>query len=103
MITFGKDYYRHSNMTCPACGYVMDASSTVHGENQAEAAPTDGDWSICIACGAVNVYTNGATGLRPPTAEERNEFNADPDVREAVRRVIEAKDQWSSTWPKGSK
>jgi hypothetical protein len=93
---------RHGWLTCPACGYRVDASSFVGEEaDDDHVPPVDGDLSVCMACASVNVYAFGATCLRSPTADERAAFSAELEVNAAVQSVIEAKDRYSRTWPKG--
>lgn len=58
--------YRHTQSICPQCGYKMDASTKVHGE---EATPEEGDASVCINCGQVLTYQADLT-LRKATADE---------------------------------
>ena len=87
-------------LNCPACGYRMDASAPV-ANTPADAQPSDGDSTICIACASIGIYAFGTAALRLPTVEERGELMAEPDVRAAVDRVVEARLNWGKGWPKG--
>ena len=86
-------------MACPACWYPVDAATGITSDE----APEDGSVSICLACGAISVYCNGASALRPPTVEERGELMGDPDIQKAVLGVLNAKDHSPDGWPKGGR
>jgi hypothetical protein len=71
---------------CAACGYRMDKSTEAFGD----AAPKPGDVSICLACGAVQVFTADLT-LRNPTRDEHEKFSRDQriiDVQMARAHVV---------------
>jgi DNA-directed RNA polymerase subunit RPC12/RpoP len=69
---------------CYRCGKELDAASdTVQQGN----VPEEGDYSMCLYCGALAVFENSETGLvlRRPTYEEFKEIAQDPDVRKAIQ------------------
>lgn len=49
---------------CSSCGYVMDAATAVKGN----AAPKDGDVSLCLRCAAIYERRSGAWA--PATHDE---------------------------------
>jgi hypothetical protein len=61
-----------SATVCPLCGH---RHSHVFGVF-VDAAPTPGDVSLCIRCGAVNVFDD-CLALRSPTAAEWRELEQD--------------------------
>lgn len=85
--------------TCPTCGYRMDAHSAVGTE---DATPTDGNLSVCIACGSLAIYASvlGTLTLRQPTAEEREEALQDPTLLAAMFAQRQARAE-NPDWPKG--
>ena len=71
-------FTEHSDVgvrTCRICGDLLDAASNL-GPHRT--APSDGDFSICINCGAISVF-QGAD-FRTPTDEERELALQQPDV-----------------------
>jgi hypothetical protein len=65
--------------SCPKCGYRMDRTSDPHG---GDARPSEGDASVCLACGNVSVF-NSDLSMRQPTAAEKELFDRDPQILEA--------------------
>ena len=82
---------------CHHCGYPIDATRSVAADQQ----PTEGDLSLCMACGelaAFHMLVRGWT-LRPLTARETDEAMARSDVRSNVylaRAVIVSR---APIWP----
>lgn len=83
---------------CPFCTHAFEAATGVTGE----AAPDNGDFTICIACGEWAVFDATAPGkLRKPSDGEYTKIAADPvmsrmhgiwkDSVEAKRRIDEGK------------
>jgi len=68
---------------CPACGYHIDAATCVEGNYQ----PSPGDPTVCVACGAVLVFTEART-LRATTAAEVATFPA--ETRRLLTKVQQA-------------
>ena len=68
---------------CPICGYVMDAATMVNGS----AGPKPGDVSICMRCGAVNLFGEDLT-IRAPTADEKTAIMASENWRLIQRTVF---------------
>lgn len=58
---------------CPACGYKLDAASSLDGTLR-EAGP--GDLTICINCGEALAFTRNL-GLRKATADEMGRMERD--------------------------
>jgi hypothetical protein len=69
---------------CPGCHVNNDGATSVELDG---AVPADGDATVCVYCGTLAIFTRGAKHLRRPTAAERTELLADPDVRTAMRAV----------------
>ena len=62
---------------CWSCGYtVTDASAAV----KPDATPSDGDYSLCIKCGQMSVFTKELE-LREPTLEEHIAIARDRDCQ----------------------
>ena len=76
----------HHAIQCPHCGYLLSGAALLDGSDPLP--PEDGDTSICVTCGRVNIYTNGARSMRKATAAEQD----DDDVRRGVAMVLE---MWS--------
>lgn len=68
--------------TCPECGYLFDAAT---GLGHAR-TPDEGAVSLCLACGALGIYTRvlGALTVRPTTPAEHDDLIADPRIRQAL-------------------
>lgn len=100
----GSEHLLRGFPVCPACGYQVDASSTVagHGIEDGQRAPADGNMSICIACAGVSIFTDDATRLRLPTADERGKIARSPAVQAVAQSIIELRDR-DGQWPKGTK
>jgi hypothetical protein len=57
---------------CPFCAHELDAVTPGPGED-ADAAPSPGDFSVCIQCSAVLVFDGDPLALRAPTDAELQE------------------------------
>lgn len=66
---------------CPYCGQKHDVATNIGGNERI--APTDGDFHLCVTCGAFSIYHEGK--LCTPTDEEEKEL-ADNDNVKAVRQ-----------------
>lgn len=68
-------------LSCPQCGAVVDAAMGTEGD-----PPTDGDRSICLYCGTINIFHTTVYGLslRVSTLEELDESLADPRVAKLI-------------------
>lgn len=76
-------------VVCPSCGRVNE----LHGGPRAEDVPEDGDCGICWGCRALYIFVvapGGALAARPPTTEERAEYEASDQVRRARAAMAEA-------------
>lgn len=80
--------HRYPPQPCPQCGYRMDASSAADGVNR---RPKDGDWCLCLACGALAVFTFGGMAMRAATQAEKDEAWQDPDVVSTWQRIQQAR------------
>ena len=60
--------------TCPECGYKFDCATPVEGEPR----PKPGDVSICLRCGATNVFTDEVGHVRKCTDEDIKRFEKVP-------------------------
>ena len=60
-----------SPVACRICGDVADALTNW----DAEGPPRDGDYNVCINCGALSVYHEGAA--QEPTPAEREKAPSD--------------------------
>jgi hypothetical protein len=70
---------------CPYCGRKHDCATEV-GEHFLSFRPTDGDWSVCVACHKVSVFTRDL-GLRKPTSDESLDITQNVQVLEAQIRL----------------
>jgi len=88
--------------SCPTCGYQMDAHSAVGYE---DAVPSTGDWSVCLACGALMIFqrTFGKLTLRLPTDAERDAALQDDVVVAAMFAQRAARTANEDDWPRGPK
>lgn len=64
-----KRCHRHKPRPCHSCGRIADAT-TSHNDKP----PNQGDVSICISCGAIGIWDQGA--IREPSAAETVEIMA---------------------------
>lgn len=81
------DIIRHDTLPCRACGNQQNAA-TVPGHDQVP-IPADGDYSICLRCGEVSIYSVTLFGvaLREPTTAELAEFARNPANTRLVRNL----------------
>lgn len=77
--------------SCWKCGTRVDAlAPTTFHENPHE-VPRPGDVSICIYCAALNVFAVDLS-LRQPEPNEIEFYLSNPEVRAAIKAVIDARD-----------
>ncbi len=88
--------YRHPPLPCPACGYRLDAAVNVFGGR----APEDGDYSMCLACGALGIFTLSGKAIRAATKLEYERAWLDPEIVQAWQALQQAK-ALSRDWPTG--
>lgn len=67
--------------TCPHCGYRHDAHAEAHTGVDV-AAPPSGSLSICLACGGLSLFVDGA--LVRPTRAEADELVQDRRIRQVI-------------------
>lgn len=80
---------------CNTCGYrITTATSTTD-----EATPGPGDVSICLACGAIEVFVDSPNGLvtRPTTELEYQEAMQNETVQATVAMIRIGR--LDPTWP----
>ncbi|HVQ49770.1 MAG TPA: hypothetical protein VMS92_06950 [Mycobacterium sp.] len=75
---------RYPSTSCPHCGYKMDAASPVEGTG----VPSEGDFSVCINCAGLMVFTHDMT-LRKFGEADYEELVSDTDV---CRRLLTVRD-----------
>ena len=68
---------------CRACGHSFNRSENI---GDIVVKPEEGDFTVCIRCGALHVFTALLT-LRPPTKAEERAANDDPDIVEFRRSI----------------
>ena len=77
-------YRRRRSFACPYCGAKLDSATTVDEE---QGPPDVGSISVCFQCAGVGVFTGD--GMRQPLDdEEREAIMDDPDVADAVGRLL---------------
>lgn len=88
-----------SERTCPACGYPVPLTTGI-GPDMEGVVPHDGAVSICIACGAIAIFTADGAALRAATPEEKAEIITDVKVANVVAAVLLLKGR-DPAWPVG--
>ncbi len=71
---------------CHKCGTRLDRASTVVGDPQ---DPRRGDYTLCIQCGAINVF-NDLLQLCEPTQAQLQVFEATPELVEQRSALLQA-------------
>lgn len=74
--------YRTPPSLCPCCGNLADACGTLPGP--AEAAPADGDLTLCIECGALLRF---GPVLQLLIATAADEASLDPEQAATIART----------------
>lgn len=69
---------------CPHCDYKLTGTATMKGPVQ---APVPGDYSICIECAGVAVFTE--EGFRKLTVVEAMSAAADPEIQRCQKAIWE--------------
>lgn len=71
------------DVTCPTCHSLNDGHTDVGGS---DAAPSDGDLSICVYCGALSTYVidDKGTRLTEVPEDEAAELMKLPSVQRAL-------------------
>lgn len=60
---------------CPLCSAPQDAASSGDG---GAAFPHAGDYSLCISCGGLSIFSGVGVNRRRPTIQEIAAFSSDP-------------------------
>lgn len=71
------------NTCCPACGYWFEAASCI---DSPDATPSEGDFSACLNCGQLLVFTNDLQ-QRLPTEDEITESWKNAQLIKALRAI----------------
>jgi hypothetical protein len=96
-----SNQFHHALTACPSCGYEVDGATYVGDDPKYNNhAPSDGDCTVCMACGGIGIYTKGTTDIRMPTADERAILFRQRDIQRVVQGIIEMRDK-TPDWPKG--
>lgn len=69
---------------CPACGYTLDAASSF----DEAAAPSAGDFSVCIACAAVLRFDRELRLRAASPALVAQACSRDPELRRSLLRTL---------------
>lgn len=69
------------NCYCPKCNERLDAVTSLNGY-----IPSSGDFTVCIKCTSVNIFTEDLM-LRLPNAEEQKYIESDFRVQTAINFV----------------
>ena len=77
-----------SDGICLYCGFKFGAIAGID-EDSDNRAPREGDYTVCLECAGVMVFTADG-GRRKPTGDEAETINADDRIHGA-RLVIETK------------
>jgi hypothetical protein len=85
---------------CNTCGYRIDSATGMNCDD----APNEGDISICLACGSIEVYVESPDGMvtRRTTEAEFHECMADKTVQDIVASVMLGK-VVEPSWPGGQR
>ena len=75
--------HRHAPLNCPTCKKKLDAATAIEGD----ACPGDGDWTICLGCGARLRYALDGEILSLNTTTIQEFFGLPSDVREQLNRA----------------
>jgi hypothetical protein len=65
-----------NNQKCLECGYEIDSTAEAFGRAN---KPREGDYSMCLNCGAVAIFDNNLQ-FRKPNKEEKLEIAGNPAV-----------------------
>jgi hypothetical protein len=71
-----KSYGPLRESRCPQCNYKLTGASIAHGE---DAAPSEGDFSICANCGQLLVFQSDVT-LRKATTDDVRAMMKEPEA-----------------------
>jgi len=73
--------------SCPVCQATLDAHGDELDDRSAARAPQAGDYSVCLYCLAILVFTDART-LRALTAAERAALPADDPVFQVLATIV---------------
>ena len=77
---------------CPCCHAQHTVATPI---DEASEVPHDGDFSICMRCGAVLVFDSAKEGgLREPYVEEEDEIEHDAIMQDALAAWRYERRQW---------
>jgi hypothetical protein len=69
---------------CPACGYACDAATSLEDR---DAVPEPGDWTVCLACGELLVFSPLMVLQKPEPGAIAAMRLAEPGKLGALRKV----------------
>jgi len=71
---------------CPTCGRTAEGGTGVDLKGPAARIPTEGDYAVCLYCGALNRYGANLV-LRAIDRTERRKLLRDPRLKETMEVV----------------
>lgn len=86
---------RTPDSKCCECGTHITGASSSDGSK-----PSQGDFTLCIKCGSLNVFDADLT-LRAPTDDEIIESATMSDLQDLRRKILEVNDKMSESNRKG--
>jgi hypothetical protein len=75
------------SLICPGCNSENDRAKVII-EEQKHQYPEAGDYSVCLYCNYICVFTGNGLETRKPTKDELLEAVNDEDVRYAIRYAV---------------
>ena len=82
---------------CPACGYAMDRASAQEGD----AKPSEGDFSICLGCGAALQFDAGLHHRLVTLSELSTLACENPDMLKELEAARQQVVQLRAAFPTG--
>jgi hypothetical protein len=70
--------------TCPVCHNTMDRTTCMNDDPDLQ--PRDGDFTVCVSCGAIGVFDKDAVIHTASTEEIREMMRDFPDTWKQVER-----------------
>jgi len=85
----GTDHHLPTHPKCLACGKLLDGATGINDD----AHPDPDDWTVCIYCGHIMVFTRDLM-LRNPTATEIRQIAGDSRIVaiQRARKAMEKED-----------
>jgi ferredoxin-like protein FixX len=73
-----RDHIKLPEQKCPKCDYPMDCATAAFTEDTPQ--PRKGDYTICLSCGTMLVFTDSNGGIRLPNLKEKEAMNKRYDI-----------------------